>query len=104
MQTVGSELQTRLLIAKIEKPGRAALSLDYDDTLAPFRREGNAVCLYPGACESPGNILAGGRTMVVLVDVRSAEESKSLAESWIKPPAPPLEFFHEWFQRCGGAG
>ncbi len=33
--------------------------------------------------------------MVVLINV---------AESWIKPPAEPLEFFQEWFQRRGGAG
>ena len=46
MQTVESELQPQLFIAKIEKPGRGALALDYDDTLAPFYWNRSATCPY----------------------------------------------------------
>jgi hypothetical protein len=104
MQTVESELQTQLFLAKSEKPRCGVIALGYDDTLAPFREKRNAACSYRGACQSPSPIWAGGRTRVELIHGRPAEELKSLADSWVKLPPELLECFHEWFQRSGGAG
>ncbi len=54
------------------------LALDYDGTLAPFHLDRYAAVPYPGVCEVLGRILQTGRTRVVLISGRKAEEVGNL--------------------------
>jgi len=56
----------------------SALVLDYDGTLAPFRVDRFAAVPYPGVAELIQGIAATGRTRVVLVSGRPAEEVRDL--------------------------
>ena len=62
----------------------AALVLDYDGTLAPFRVERSLAVPYPGVRESLGAILAAEGTRVVLISGRAPEEVRDLLA--IDPP------------------
>jgi trehalose 6-phosphate phosphatase len=55
-------------------PGRAALLLDYDGTLAPFQQDRHNAFPYPGVVAMVKEIIRNGRTRVVLVTGRSANE------------------------------
>ena len=58
--------------------GRGVLALDYDGTLAPFQLDRYAAVPYPGVREVLGRILDAGRTRVVLISGRKAEEVRDL--------------------------
>jgi trehalose 6-phosphate phosphatase len=58
--------------------GRGVLALDYDGTLAPFHLDRYAAVPYPGVREVLGRILQTGRTRVVLISGRKAEEVRNL--------------------------
>ncbi len=55
-------------------PGRAALLLDYDGTLAPFQPDRAQAFPYPGVATLVKEIISNGRTRVVLVTGRSAND------------------------------
>jgi trehalose 6-phosphate phosphatase len=55
-----------------------ALVLDYDGTLAPFRVDRFAAVPYPGVADLIARIASSGRTRVVLVSGRVAEEVRDL--------------------------
>lgn len=56
----------------------ALLLLDYDGTLAPFRVERDEAKPYPGVEERLARILASGRTRLVIVSGRPAEDVAAL--------------------------
>jgi len=66
------------LFETLQAAGRGALALDYDGTLAPFRDDRMQAVPYPGVREVLGRILAAGRTRVVLISGRRAEEVRAL--------------------------
>lgn len=62
----------------LSRSAGCALVLDYDGTLAPFRVERLAAVPYPGVADRIRRIAASGRTRVVLVSGRPAEEVRDL--------------------------
>jgi trehalose 6-phosphate phosphatase len=59
---------------QLHGPASAALLLDYDGTLAPFRPERYRAFPYPGVTPLVKEIISHGRTRVVLVTGRSAND------------------------------
>lgn len=69
------------LLGFLNKLGRSAgsaLVLDYDGTLAPFQVDRFAAVPYPGVADLLRRIAGTGRTRVVLVSGRRAEEVRDL--------------------------
>lgn len=62
----------------VHSAGGGVLALDYDGTLAPFRIDPMESEPYPGVREAIVRIMGGGRTRVVLVSGRRAEEVRDL--------------------------
>ena len=58
----------------LHSPAPAALLLDYDGTLAPFQRDRYRAFPYPGVTNLVRGIINNGRTRVVLVTGRSAND------------------------------
>ncbi|HEX3660384.1 MAG TPA: trehalose-phosphatase [Acidobacteriaceae bacterium] len=56
----------------------SALALDYDGTLAPFHIDRNAAVPWPGVRDAVKAILESGKTRVVLISGRQAEEVRDL--------------------------
>ncbi len=54
---------------------RSLLLLDYDGTLAPFRRERNQAFPYPGVVTALQRIIQNSRTRVVIISGRDAEDT-----------------------------
>jgi trehalose-phosphatase len=54
----------------VARARQAVLMLDYDGTLAPFHREPTRAALYPGVVPALDELMASGRTRVVIVSGR----------------------------------
>jgi trehalose 6-phosphate phosphatase len=67
-----SELES--LLSAVSRAPRALLMLDYDGTLAPFRKERAQAFPYAGVSAMLQEIILNGRTRVVIVSGRDAEE------------------------------
>ena len=63
---------------RLRASGGGVLALDYDGTLAPFRIDPMQAVPYPGVREAIARILATGKTRVVLISGRRAEEVREL--------------------------
>ena len=63
---------------RVAESQRSALLLDYDGTLAPFSVDRQEATPYPGVVLTLQEIMASGRTRVVIVTGRSAPEIVSL--------------------------
>jgi trehalose 6-phosphate phosphatase len=63
---------------------RSALLLDYDGTLAPFELDRNQAVPYPGVTELLQDIMDTGRTRVVIISGRRAQELGPLLQ--LSPP------------------
>ena len=64
----------------LARASRSLLLLDYDGTLAPFRKERNQAFPYPGVAPVLQEILGNGRTRVVIVSGRDAMETVRLLD------------------------
>lgn len=62
----------------VKQAQRSLLLLDYDGTLAPFRKERDLALPYPGVTELIQEIVRGGRTRVVIISGRDTSEIISL--------------------------
>jgi trehalose 6-phosphate phosphatase len=71
--------------------GRSVLALDYDGTLAPFRIDPMQAIPYPGVRELLQRIHTNGRTQLLLVTGRRAEEVRDLLGI---TPAPEIWGVH----------
>ncbi|HEY1799833.1 MAG TPA: trehalose-phosphatase [Terriglobales bacterium] len=85
------ELQREQFFAKLEQRGSGVLALDYDGTLAPFKKDRHTAVPYAGVRELIGDIMATGDTRVVLISGRPAEEVRSLLGL---TPAPEIWGVH----------
>jgi trehalose 6-phosphate phosphatase len=78
MQDVEVKPKLRGFLDKLSRSAQSALALDYDGTLAPFRIDRFQAFPYPGVGERIRAIGASGRTRVVLISGRRAEEVRDL--------------------------
>ncbi len=67
-----SELEA--LLSAVARAPRSLLMLDYDGTLAPFRKQREQAFPYAGVSEVLEKIARNGRTRVVIISGRDAEE------------------------------
>jgi trehalose 6-phosphate phosphatase len=68
------QIELKQFIRKVAESERSALLLDYDGTLAPFSVDRQKALPYPGIVPVIQEIMASGRTRVVIVTGRSAHE------------------------------
>jgi len=78
MATVEAKVALERFFEALGAASGSALALDYDGTLAPFQVDRNAAIPYPGVREALARILATGRTRMVLISGRVAEEVRDL--------------------------
>ena len=78
MEEIEPHLQLRSFFERLRSRGDGALALDYDGTLAPFQVDRDAAVPYPGVAALIRDIQAWGRTRVVLISGRPAEEVRRL--------------------------
>jgi trehalose 6-phosphate phosphatase len=69
---------------EVARARRSALLLDYDGTLAPFELDRNQAVPYPGVTEILHDIMDTGRTRVVIISGRRAQELGPLLR--LSPP------------------
>jgi trehalose-phosphatase len=74
------ELRREQFFDRLEEVGSAVLALDYDGTLAPFKKDRNAAVPYPGVRKLIGQIMAKGHTRVVIISGRPVHEVQSLLQ------------------------
>jgi trehalose-phosphatase len=88
------------LFETLRSSGGGVLALDYDGTLAPFHVDPMEAVPYPGVREAIARILGTGKTRVVLISGRRAEEVRDLLGV---QPAPEIWGVHGR-QRLGPDG
>ncbi len=73
---IGRVFQSELdsLLSAVARAPRSLLMLDYDGTLAPFRKQREQAVPYAGVSGALQKIILNGRTRVVIVSGRDAEE------------------------------
>ncbi len=93
MLDVDAKPSLRRFLEELRGSTQSVLALDYDGTLAPFRIDRFQAFPYPGVREKIRAIVASGRTRVVLISGRRAEEVRDLLGV---APAPEI-----WGQHGG---
>ena len=78
MPITANHIELERFIAKVAESKRSALLLDYDGTLAPFSVERQEAAPYPGVVPTLQEIMASGRTRVVIITGRSSAEVVAL--------------------------
>lgn len=91
----GLDLDT-FFVSVARHPGRPLLLLDYDGTLAPFRKERDRAVPYPGVVEALTALQRIGRTRLVLVTGRSLHDLPRLLPL---EPLPEIWGSHGWERR-----
>ena len=74
MPIAADQVELEQFIEKVAESRRSALLLDYDGTLAPFSVDRQRATPYPGVVPTLQEIMASGRTRVVIVTGRSVDE------------------------------
>ena len=84
---IGRVFQSELdsLLSAVARAPRSLLMLDYDGTLAPFRKQREQAVPYAGVSGALQKIILNGRTRVVIVSGRDAEEIIPLLEIGSQP-------------------
>lgn len=72
--TPEAERQIRRLLQSVAREPQSLLMLDYDGTLAPFRKDPDQAFPYPGISEVLQAIVRTGRTRVVIISGRDAQD------------------------------
>jgi trehalose 6-phosphate phosphatase len=75
--------QLESFLTLVEQAPRSLLMLDFDGTLAPFRKDRKNAVPYPGVVSTLQNILGTGKTRVVIISGRDVSETVPLLS--IKP-------------------
>lgn len=78
MSVTENQIELGQFIGKVAEADQSALLLDYDGTLAPFSVDRQEAVPYPGVVPILQEIMASGRTRVVIVTGRSAAEVAAL--------------------------
>ncbi len=80
-----SKLDLQDFFRDVAQARQSALLLDYDGTLAPFRQNRHEALPYPGVTGLLNGILATGRTRLVLITGRCAQELIPLLDIFPHP-------------------
>jgi len=74
------EVQRQLepFFKRLRRASRSLLLLDYDGTLAPFRKERDEALPYPGVTPILQAIVGQGHTRLVIISGRKADEARAL--------------------------
>lgn len=96
MQTLNAGVDFDQWKRRITGARERVLMLDYDGTLAPFRVERDQAVPYPGVREALGEIIAGGRTRLVLISGRAIRDLLPLLAM---EQAPEIWGTHGWEHR-----
>jgi trehalose-phosphatase len=75
-----AEAQVEPLLRAVAREPRSLLMLDYDGTIAPFRKNRNEAFPYPGFSHLLQEIVRWGKTRVVIISGRDASEVVPLLE------------------------
>lgn len=75
--------QVEEFLGLVARAPRSLLMVDFDGTLAPFRKDRRSALPYPGVASSLQNILGLGKTRVVIISGRDVTETVPLLS--IKP-------------------
>ena len=78
MPIAEDQIEVAQFIEKVAEAEQSALLLDYDGTLAPFSVDRQEARPYPGVVPTLQEIMASGRTRLVIVTGRSAPEVVAL--------------------------
>jgi trehalose-phosphatase len=73
-----AQLQIESFLKGLTQASRSLLLLDYDGTLAPFRKERDQAVPYPGVAAALQAITREGHTRVVIVSGRAADDIRLL--------------------------
>lgn len=96
-----TEAELGSFFQRLEGAAGAVLLVDYDGTLAPFRRERAEAVPYPGIRERLRRILGAGRSRLVVVSGRAVEDLRPLLG--LEPP-PEIWGSHGWERLRPGGG
>ena len=75
--------QLESFLTLVEQAPRSLLMLDFDGTLAPFRKDRKKAVPYPGVVSALQDILSTGKTRIVIISGRDVSETVPLLS--IKP-------------------
>jgi trehalose 6-phosphate phosphatase len=70
-----AQFRTERFLKTVAEAQRSLLLLDYDGTLAPFRRERDQAFPYPGSAQLLEEIVRSGHTRVVIISGRDTSET-----------------------------
>lgn len=70
-----AQFRTERFLKTVAEAQRSLLLLDYDGTLAPFRRERDQAFPYPGTAQLLEEIVRSGHTRVVIISGRDTSET-----------------------------
>jgi trehalose 6-phosphate phosphatase len=70
-----AQFRTERFLKTVAEAQRSLLLLDYDGTLAPFRRERDQAFPYPGSAQLLEEIIRSGQTRVVIISGRDTSET-----------------------------
>lgn len=73
-----THLQIESFLRSLTQASRSLLLLDYDGTLAPFRKERNQAVPYPGVAPALQAIMREGHTRVIIISGRVADDIRLL--------------------------
>lgn len=88
MKILDPRVDIDTFFGRVSKARNRALLLDYDGTLAPFRKLRHRAFLYPGVQKALNTIIASGHTHLAIISGRSTKELipllglKKLPEIW----------------------
>jgi trehalose 6-phosphate phosphatase len=88
MEVINARVNLNIFFNKLSLARMRALLLDYDGTLAPFRQERAKAVPYPGVREILSDLIARGKTRLVIISGRRIEDLipllhlKALPEIW----------------------
>lgn len=78
MRALEAQEHTEPFLRTVAQAGQSLLMLDYDGTLAPFRRDRSQAFPYPGTASLLQQIVDDGRTRLVIISGRDISETAPL--------------------------
>lgn len=96
MELLRPQINLDVFFSRLSAAPMRALLLDYDGTLAPFAVERDQAVPYPGVRDCLQELIAAGRTRIVVISGRAIHD---LAPLLLLDPLPELWGSHGWERR-----